>query len=220
MDGAGLERRNPDGRDLTGSPVGDHIVISGTGRAGTTFLVQYFTAIGFDTGYGIDEALQKIDEVSSSGLERIPGGDLPYVVKSPRFTDYLIDVLADGRMKIACAIIPVRELYGAAQSRRRVYWEAGARGLDPLTHPGAIWKTNDPAEQEAALALQFYKLVETLVRYKVPMRFLAYPDFVESHDLLYAGLATLLDGHGVSKSASLQAYRRVVRLDLMHDFRR
>lgn len=28
-----------------------HIIISGTGRAGATFLVQLFTALGIDTGF-------------------------------------------------------------------------------------------------------------------------------------------------------------------------
>src|SRR5690349_8801831 len=33
------------------------IIIAGTGRAGTTFLIQLFTALGFGTGFSIEESL-------------------------------------------------------------------------------------------------------------------------------------------------------------------
>lgn len=50
-------------------PHADHILIGGTGRAGTTLLVQYFTALGFDTGFTLDQAMQRVDSISRAGLE-------------------------------------------------------------------------------------------------------------------------------------------------------
>lgn len=215
----GRGKRSPTGRGPDGSRYGNHIIISGTGRAGTTFLVQYLTAIGFDTGYSIDEAIAKVDPISSAGLERgLTEGDLPYVLKSPWFAEYLESALASGRLKVACAIIPVRDLQGAAQSRRRVYREARAQGFDPLSHRGSLWKTRDPSGQENVLTLLFYKLVESLVRHDVPIRLLTFPGFIESHHLLYGPLESLLTSHGISKSASLRAHRELARPDLIHDF--
>lgn len=47
----------------------EHIIISGTGRAGTTFLVQYLTAVGLNTGFSIEEAVNNADHISHAGLE-------------------------------------------------------------------------------------------------------------------------------------------------------
>ena len=215
----GITRRTLDGKNQDGSHCGDHIIISGTGRAGTTFLVQYLTAIGFDTGYSIEEALTAVDEISFAGLEQnYYARKFPYVVKSPYLTDHLGTLLAQRRMRVAYAIIPMRDLFGAAQSRRRVYWELAARGLNPLKHFGTIWKTKNPNNQESALAIQLYKIIVTLAQYDVPTQFLIYPDFVKAHDTLYACLGHILSLHGVSREESLQAYQRVVQLHLIHDF--
>ena len=46
-----------------------HILIGGTGRAGTTLLVQWFTVMGFDTGFSVEEALDRVDPISNAGLE-------------------------------------------------------------------------------------------------------------------------------------------------------
>ena len=32
-----------------------HVVITGTGRAGTTFLIEVLTILGLDTGFNIEE---------------------------------------------------------------------------------------------------------------------------------------------------------------------
>jgi hypothetical protein len=40
--------------EMTSIMMKRHILISGTGRAGTTFLVQLFTALGFDTGFDLN----------------------------------------------------------------------------------------------------------------------------------------------------------------------
>jgi hypothetical protein len=46
-----------------------HVIIAGTGRAGTTFLVELFTELGIETGFSKEDYKTKIDPVSHSGLE-------------------------------------------------------------------------------------------------------------------------------------------------------
>ena len=93
-----------------------HIIISGTGRAGTTFLVQLLTELGLDTGFPKG---QKIDQNSSAGLELdLRSARAPYIIKSPWLCDYLDEVLQGGELIIDCALIPMRDLYSAAESRR------------------------------------------------------------------------------------------------------
>src|SRR5688572_28074547 len=103
-----------------------HIIISGTGRAGTTFLLQLLTELGLDTGFPKGQVL---DTNSRAGMELdIRDSHAPYVIKSPWLCDYLDDVLQGGEIIVYHAIIPVRDLYAAAQSRRHV---ASAAPSDP-----------------------------------------------------------------------------------------
>lgn len=41
-----------------------HILIGGTGRAGTTLLVRWFTALGFDTGFTPEEVAGRRSAIS------------------------------------------------------------------------------------------------------------------------------------------------------------
>ncbi len=71
-----------------------HIIISGTGRAGTTFLVQLLTELGLNTGFPNSQA--QIDPNCNAGMEvDIRDPNAPYIVKSPWLCDYLDEVLGN-----------------------------------------------------------------------------------------------------------------------------
>ncbi len=79
---------------LGGGGLRHHLVITGTGRSGTTFLVELLTYLGLDTGFDPVSVRSGIDPVAHAGLERdIRSDDAPYVVKSPWFMEYAADVL-------------------------------------------------------------------------------------------------------------------------------
>jgi hypothetical protein len=196
-----------------------HIIITGTGRAGTTFLVQLFTALGFSTGFSLEEALSRVDEISKAGLEVELGDEQkPYVIKSPWFADHLSESLRAGRIDIHAAIIPIRDLYEAAESRRRVYREAERRGLNPLTHPGTLWHTNEPHKQEEKLALQFYKAVFPLIQFEIPTFFVEFPRLVRDPPYLFKSIAPLMEDHGVNFSEYIGAHKKVADPDIVHTF--
>ena len=195
-------------------PSQGHIIIAGTGRAGTTLLVQLFTALGFDTGYDLDTALNEIDPISSAGLEHC-GHDLsrPYVMKSPHFASTLEVLLGRGGLRVSAAILPMRSLSSAAESRRRVHREAERRGLDPVKQPGGLWDTTRPAEQEDVLARNFYRTLYPLVRYQIATYCLEFPRFATDASYLFEILQPLWNSHGVSKVELRQALAAVVRLE-------
>src|SRR5436309_11606939 len=96
-----------------------HLIISGTGRTGTTFLVQLLTELGLDTGFA--DSRSEIFSNCNAGMELdIRRPDAPYIIKTPRLCNYLDEVLQSGQVIIDHAIIPMRDLYSAAQSRRDV----------------------------------------------------------------------------------------------------
>lgn len=196
-----------------------HILISGTGRTGTTLLVKYFTALGFDTGFSIEDTTRVRNVISNAGLE-FPGEPRPYVIKSP-YTEPLGALVDRRAFKIKCCIVPIRCLFDAAASRRRVYREAKQEGKDPIAYPGSIWVNSDPTDphqQESVLAIRFYKLIEALTRHAVPTYFLHFPTFVESADDIYDRLKPILDEHEVSQIESKIAFQSVVDPHLVHKF--
>jgi hypothetical protein len=62
-----------------------HLIIAGTGRAGTSFLVRYLTELGLDTTLARNGERAGWDAEANAGLENLLvwGEKLPYVVKSP-----------------------------------------------------------------------------------------------------------------------------------------
>jgi hypothetical protein len=128
--------------------MGHHAVIAGTGRCGTTFLVELLTRLKLDTGYSEEqldkqrsrkdgpsgERVNRIinpldkdftytawDPISRAGLEYdVLRDNAPYIVKSPSFCDIASKVLARDDIKIDHVFVPMRDLSAAAESRRQV----------------------------------------------------------------------------------------------------
>lgn len=223
--GAGKSRAHPDNGAL-GAPVrdrrgraGERIIITGTGRAGTTALVQLFAALGFDTGYTADEMAAGIDPIARAGLEKpMTGPRAPYVAKSPWYADALQAALDAGTVRLFAAILPMRTLFAAAESRRHVYTQAQAQGRDPDTQPGTLWKTDRPEGQEAQLAMQYYKALYPLVQHEVPVFMLDFPRFVTDPVYLHARLRWLWDIHGVGYDELARAHAQVMRPDSVNRF--
>lgn len=197
------------------------IILSGTGRAGTTFLVQVFTALGFDTGFTLDYARNSVDSISKAGLEHArlePGG--PYVVKSPWFAGNLGAQLDASEIEIAWAIVPMRDLFGAAESRRRVHAEAAAAGRNTSQQRGALMGTTEPEQQEQRLALSFHKLIHTLAVHRIPILFPTFPRLVMDPAYCFDSLRPLLARHGVTGDEFERAHQAMARPQLIHDFTR
>ena len=191
-----------------------HVIISGTGRTGTTFLVQLLTAAGLDTGF--TDVASAVSPHCNAGMERdIRQPDAPYVVKSPWLCDHLDEVLNDRNIHIDHAIIPIRDLFSAAESRREVARKAtAARRRKKVS--GGLWHTELPEEQEAVLANQLYKLLFALAKRNIPVTLLHYPRLVQEPEYLYRKLGFLMSGFSYGKFLSV--FNQVVRPDLVHDY--
>lgn len=191
---------------------GQKIIITGTGRAGTTALVQLFAELGFDTGYTADEIATGVDPIARAGLEKpMAGPNAPYVAKSPWYADELQATLDQGALEIYAAILPMRTLFAAAESRRRVYQTAQASGRDPHAQPGTLWKTHEPHEQETQLAMQFYKALYPLVQHDVPTFLLDFPRFVTEPAYLHTRLHPIWRAHGVHRRELVRAHETVMQ---------
>jgi hypothetical protein len=163
------------------------ILITGTGRSGTTLLVQVLTDLGLDTGFAPDAA---VDPRARAGLERAlddPAG--PRIVKSPNVIRRLDAILAAGTIDLEHVIIPIRDLDVAAASRVRTT----RYGADLHTQ-GGLLATRYATRQAAALAVLQHQLMLTLARYEVPHTLLAFPRFTTDWEYTHRTLSFLTPG--------------------------
>ena len=191
-----------------------HVAISGTGRAGTSFLILLLTHLGLDTGFNKDTI--ELSPIPRSGLEidfRDPNA--PYIIKSPFLCDLLEEVLASG-VRIERAIIPVRQFDAAAASRAYVQKVTTGNADGELKVWGGLWDTDKADDQVSLLRMKFTTLIEVLVRHDIPMTFLGYPRLVRDPDYLYAKLNFLLGD--VDLASFRTVFDRIVRPEWIHQF--
>jgi SAM-dependent methyltransferase len=200
-----------------------HLLIGGTGRTGTSFLVRWLTELGMDTHlsrYGEEDAW---DGNANAGLETVPvtsgGRKLPYVIKFPWLYQCIDQILAGSSMRIDSVIIPTRDLMEAATSRTVVELRAMHEALPWIDEmdqsweiwgrtPGGIAYSLNPLDQGRILAVGFHYLVERLVRADIPIVFLAFPRLVEDWRYLFDKLRPFLPSTASEDSAAL-AHRRL-----------
>lgn len=184
----------------------NHLIIAGTGRAGTSFLVRYLTELGLDTTLARHGDRADWDIEANAGLENllVAGDNLPYVVKSPWISEYIDQILNEKRFKIDAFIVPVRDLVEAATSRvvleRRAIHQHNPWMADRLdrtwetyghTAGGLVYSLN-PLDQARLLAIQFHQLVLKASEAGVPLVFPVFPRIATDWEYLHTCLRPIL----------------------------
>src|SRR3954452_23645434 len=160
------------------------IVITGTGRAGTTLLVRILDALGLDTGIDSGKLLPYMPGVRA-GLEcRVDEPDSPTVVKDMTLGFRMRQILDDGKVQIAHVLIPTRRLDIAVASRIR----AADYGRLPFRR-GALTGTLYASEQEAVLARVQDEIVSALTEKGVPFTLLEFPRFATDATYIHERLS-------------------------------
>jgi hypothetical protein len=129
-------------------------------------------------------------------------------VKSPWLCDYLGEILRDSDICIDHAIIPIRDLYAAAESRREIWRISGDA-------PGSLWHTTELAEQERVLEHEFYNLFDVISEHDIPVTLLRFPRLAQECAYLYRKLAPLFPE--ISWTAFEAAFQDVVRPELVRN---
>jgi hypothetical protein len=170
-----------------------HILITGPGRSGTTFLVQLLTRLGCDTGFvpyveAFDPAIRAGCELETIDFDlnftaeeaREYSKDWPHVFKAPDWSWKLKGFLARGFVEIEHVILPFRDFDVSAKSRIDA-------GLDWMLH-----NVDDESEklnhQAAVHAMVFGRVVEVCYLYHLPLHIIRFPELVQSADYCYQRL--------------------------------
>lgn len=204
-----------------------HLLIGGTGRAGTSFLVKYLTELGLDTHLTKHGANAYWDAEAHAGLEDMPlvgdGKTLPYVVKSPYAYQFIDALLARDDIQIDGVIIPIRDLIAAASSRtltemqhlHRVVpwlpeldqtWEQWA-----LTPGGAVYSLA-ASDQARLLAVGLHHLVQRLVQARIRISLIHFPEMIVDPDYLFRQLKCFLPPD-ITIETARQAHARIANRD-------
>ena len=186
-----------------------HCIITGTGRSGTTFLVQLLTHLNFDTGYDASSLSADINPVSNGGLERnIFHPKAPYIVKNPRFCDIADTVLTSPHMSIDHIFLTIRDLRDASASRQSIH----SQGIVE----GGLWDCIDPNEQAIVLVGKLYKLIYSCSLYQKPLNILRFPLLALDAHYTYQKLLPLV-GH-IDYEYFSSVFESVSNPGLIHEF--
>lgn len=155
-----------------------NVIISGTGRCGTTFIMLIFTFLGLDTGFTENNFSNHIDYDANAGLEK--DISFAYIVKSPAYIQCIGELVLE--TTIDWMIIPIREYEDSALSRYKL--GPGVRG--------GLWEANNAVEQ-----LQHYwrimaKYLKKMVKYQIPTIFLDFDKMIVSQKYTYNKLKPVL----------------------------
>ena len=205
-----------------------HVVITGTGRAGTTFLVELLTHLGLDTGFKPEDIQHHKSGLTNAGLEHTVGTeDCPYIAKDPWFCDYAKDILCRDDILIQHIIIPMRDIESAAASRRlnheRQFYQLSFKKrifyrLWPYPLDGGLWGTisGKKGKQESILMSKIYDLALAASKYQIPITFICFPKLTSQPEYLYQKLLPILKN--ISYADFDKVFQQTIQPDLINKF--
>jgi hypothetical protein len=175
----------------------EKILITGTGRCGTTFLIKLFTFLNFDTGFTRDNYKRYIFPNCNSGMER-KYTSKHYVLKSPDFITDMEQILNDDSLKVKTVIIPIRDLRISALSR--------VRNKDK---EGGLWNATDEESQ-----IEYYRTIltnyeEVRTKYNVNTIFIEFDEMIKDKRYLFDMLKNILDEKNIDFNQFSRVYDEV-----------
>ena len=175
----------------------EKILITGTGRCGTTFLIKLFSFLDFDTGYDRNNYKLSIYSNCNSGMEK-KYKDNYRVLKNPTFIMDIENIVNDTTIKIKNVIIPIRDLNISAKSR-----------VKHGEKEGGLWTANDELSQ-----LEFYKNILTnyiviSTKYDINTIFLDFDKMINDKTYLFYKLKNILDEKNINFETFSNIYDEV-----------
>ena len=175
----------------------EKILITGTGRSGTTFLIKIFSFLEFNTGYSRDNYNNFIYSNCNSGMEKNYNEDY-YILKNPIFITQIEQIISDQSVKIKTVIIPIRDYKISAKSR--VSHDNGAGGL---------WNAIDEETQ-----IQYYKdilsnYIYYMTKYEINTIFLDFDKMVSDKLYLFNKIKNILDEKNIDFNMFCNVYDEV-----------
>ena len=180
------------------------IVITGTGRCGTSFLMHLFTELGLNTGYTVDECESHLERSGCDGGIEHSIGSRDFkksdIIKNPlwMYEPELLD------FDIKHIIVPVRNLEDVAKSRANM--GAGMYG--------GFWRGATNGEEQMKVdAKAFYEFINYTVKNDLKVIFLDFPRIVKDLEYLYDKIGNKI---GTCTSSWDVSFAKIANIDKVH----
>jgi len=149
------------------------IVITSTGRSGTTFLIILYSLLGFKTGFDDKNIKKYIYTNCNSGLEKGKGEIGKFeVIKNPLFLNQMSLL---NTSQISWVIIPIRDFIKSAKSRE--YYNKKAGGL--------IGNAKNWSEQVKVYNNSMARYIQDMVKHDLNTVFLDFEKMTSDCEYLY-----------------------------------
>ena len=180
-------------------------LITGTGRAGTSALMQLLVHLKLPTGWPEEEIADVLKRPHVAGLEH----DIDF-----QFTEDIkifkqIDVWKHVRhlKNLDNVIIPIRNLEDSAKSRARV-----GKGVN-----GGLDRAPDIDSQIILNTNIIYELMYTLCDLDIPFTFIMFPKFATDADYLWDKLSWFFKEYKITRKQVKAAHKTIMKPDKIHD---
>jgi hypothetical protein len=175
----------------------EKVLITGTGRCGTTFLIKLFSFLDFNTGYNKDNYKLSISSNCNSGMEK-NYNDKYYILKNPSFMSSIENIIKDKSITIKNVIIPIRDLTMSAKSR-----------VNHGKKNGGLWNATDELSQ-----INFYKNILTnyifiSTKYDINTIFIDFDKMINDKRYLFNKLKIILDEKNIDLETFSLVYEEV-----------
>jgi hypothetical protein len=162
----------------------EKILITGTGRCGTTFLIKLFSFLEFDTGFTKDNYKNYVFSNCNSGME-LNIEDQHYILKNPQFIKNINNIIMN--YKIKYIIIPIRDYNESAKSRQSHNFENGG-----------LWNATNELEQVLFYNEIIANYTYIMTKYDIPTIFIDFDRMINNKEYLFNKLKNILDEKNIS----------------------
>lgn len=163
------------------------IIITGTGRSGTTFVMLIFSYLKLDTGYEDEKQIKRaIFPDCNAGLESKSDGvftskKTPKIIKNPNIITNIEDIVKSG-VEIEHIFIPIRDYHQSAKSR------------ESNKQNGGFWQAKNVNEQ-----VDFYRKIMSeylfyMAKYDLNTTFIDFERMITNKRYTFEKLSPALGG--------------------------
>ena len=177
----------------------EKILITGTGRCGTTFLIKIFTFLKYNTGFTADNYQAAIDANCNAGMDKCYNEPY-YIVKQPEFMLYFPRILNDKMVNIKKVIIPLRDYEQSAASR-----------LKYMNEKGGLWNAVDKSTQIAFYEKIIANYVLLMTKKDIDTIFIDFAKMISNKKYLFSKLKSILQEKTISFEQFSWAYDKAAK---------
>ena len=181
----------------------NHIIITGTGRCGTTFLVRLFTLLELDTGFDKKTMISRVFSNCNSGLETHNLNSTSRIMKDPTLLDQIPRFSNDKLQRIEHVIIPIRNYDEAANSRAKHGNSTG----------GLCRNAKNAEEQKIADMKSMARYIHAMTMYDIPTTFIDFAKMTSNPEYLFNKLPLCIM-KGITSQRFLNAYLEATNLSM------